>query len=651
MANKYLYGAAAALLLTACSQDEVVSMKQDGINYSVFAKNQTRAANSYCNINLPGSFNVWAQIADEEGKLYIEGDQINKTDANTWVDASGTRYWPQGKSLNFFAHVNGGTNYKYNNGAPTFDNFAVNSDVTRQLDLMYSVNKGAQNNGSPVTLNFRHALSQVCFKASNKTNNLDITISSVSVGHLQGQGTYTYPAVSTDQNIVDPGHDDVDNNLNWQGSSRGSWTLDGANTNVYKAPVNNGLVTIAANAGTANLTCPGDNHGNGFTNVLTLLPQTVAAWNPEIKGADYNGAYFLLDVVLMDKDAAEGAKVVYSGQIAMPVNIAWQEGCRYIYTFIFNEGTNGGYTPDPSDPKPILTSIEYNVTVDDFIPVNGDGNGTNMGTGDHNYASTGIITLNYNYQGAPANKISQIKTDNATYSFTFGSEYSPSAREGYTFLGWAASADATEAVFEEGSAATLSMTEGNANDFTFYAVWSLKDVTNSVVVKFDDGMGNTTSLSVTTINGKGEVTCPEAPSRKYFTFGGWEWNGKTYKPGEKVEFEESNIPSFTAKWTENSFYTMTLKSPYAATVDGNALPLTFKVYVDDDYKFTFPAPVKGEGNNGTFKNWALMDGDVPTTITKATGAEYTLTGDVVFSAGWDFDSSFEGDGSGSTKED
>lgn len=54
-----ILGAMAALMMTACSQDEVVSVKQDGVDYSVVAGKQTRAADSYCQNDLPQSFKVW----------------------------------------------------------------------------------------------------------------------------------------------------------------------------------------------------------------------------------------------------------------------------------------------------------------------------------------------------------------------------------------------------------------------------------------------------------------------------------------------------------------------------------------------------------------------------------------------------------------
>lgn len=79
MKTKYLFGAAAALMMAACSQDELVSVKQDGIAYSVTASKQTRAADSYCNNALPESFKVWARTTD--GNLYINGDVIKNEGA------------------------------------------------------------------------------------------------------------------------------------------------------------------------------------------------------------------------------------------------------------------------------------------------------------------------------------------------------------------------------------------------------------------------------------------------------------------------------------------------------------------------------------------------------------------------------------------
>ena len=470
MKTKYLFGAMAALMMAACSQDEVVSVRQDGIAYGVSAGTQTRAADSYCNNTLPDYFKVWAKSADG---LYINGDKIVNSDG-VWTDADGTRYWPDGKTLDFYAEVNGDEEFSFNNGAPTFNDFTVKDAVAEQVDLMYSVRKGQTKTVDKVQLNFRHALSQVCFRAKNNTKNMSVVIKGVSVGHLTEKGTFTFPAADTDYNYADHSDNNVDPEKEVNG---GTWVIpSGAQYNKkYSVAPLNGNVTLAP--GTAsNLTCPEDSHENGFGQVLTLLPQTVAAWNPTKAGTDWNGAYFLVDLALSniteDDEGAEVSTTVYTGEAAIPVNVAWVQGYRYIYTFVFDEGGNGGWTPDPENPKPVLTTIKYDVTVDDFIPVNPDGGdtengGTNMdGDDETGYEYSTTLNLHTN-DGTGAVRTVKLNSNESTYSFTLSPEYTPS-RDGAEFLGWATAADATTAEYGEGQSVPVNMEE---EKFDLYAVW------------------------------------------------------------------------------------------------------------------------------------------------------------------------------------
>lgn len=479
MKTKYLFGAAAALMMAACSQDELVSVKQDGIAYSVTASKQTRAADSYCNNALPESFKVWARTTD--GNLYINGDVI-KNEGGVWTDQAGTRYWPENKALDFYAQVNGDNEFNFNNGAPTFDNFTVKDNVTEQLDLIYSVNKNVTKPGDgKVVLNFRHALSQVCFRAKNNMKTMQVEIKGVSVGHLTNAGTFAFPAESTDKNYVHPSHgDEVDPNA--PELNGGVWTIpaDAAYNKKYDVTPIDGTVVLPAQCGVKNLTCPEDNHQNGFAQVLTLLPQEVKAWDPTVKGSDYNGAYFLVKVVLSnvvkDDSGAEVATVVYDGLAAVPVNVKWEQGYRYIYTFVFDEGGDGGWTPDPNDPKPVLTNIKYDITVDDFIPVEKDGTKMDTGKDDEKPAETTTYTLVYNANGGvfgtSETRTATGKSTEDTYSFTVDGTFLP-ARDGYTFLGWAETSDATTATIKAGDEVTL---EKAAPSKTIYAVWEKVEV-------------------------------------------------------------------------------------------------------------------------------------------------------------------------------
>ena len=116
-------------------------------------------------------------------------------------------------------------------------------------------------------------------------------------------------------------------------------------------------------------------HTGGVDYTMMLLPQKTAAWDPTVKGENYNGAYFMLKVTI--KDHKHDGKLIYDGWTVVPADIDWKQGYRYTYTFIFDNNGHGGYTPTPNDPKPILAGIQMNLTVDDYI--DGDNTDTPMG--------------------------------------------------------------------------------------------------------------------------------------------------------------------------------------------------------------------------------------------------------------------------------
>lgn len=528
------------MVLTACSQDEEVCVQQDGIAYSVAVPSQTRAADSYCNNSLPNSFKVWALT--NEGELYINGDEIERT-GSTWADKSGTHYWPEGKTLDFYAQVNGDNEFNLNDGAPSFNDFTVKDNVGDQVDLIYAVKKAQSKSGDgKVQLNFRHALSQVCFKAKNNTKAMQVTIKGVSVGHLTNTGSFTFPTTDTDENYVHHS-DDADNKT----LNGGTWAYP-ANAQYnkqYDVTPLTGDVTLSP-GDAQNLTCPGDGHANTFAEVLTLLPQTVEAWDPAQKGADWNGAYFLVDLALSNIATDNGVDVVtdlYTGKAAIPVSVAWEQGYRYIYTFVFDEGGNGGYTPDPSDPQPVLTSIKYDVTVDDFIPVGPDNGNTNM---DADYKYNTILRLHAN-DGTEASQDVSLGSNSTPYAFTLASEYTP-VREGYTFKGWAVAANATEATYVAGDAISIDMTK-NVTDL--YAVWEEDTVT--IVLSYDvvDGTGTIPSQSQKVKAGESATfkISSTAPKKEgQYQFLGWSSTRKTedgtladveFSPGDKITISAS----------------------------------------------------------------------------------------------------------------
>lgn len=388
------------MAMASCSQDETIGINHDGdeITFNVVTNNATRAADVFCNQNLPGGFYVSA-ISD--GKTYIDGDHVTGSNGN-WTNTSGTRYWPE-TPVDFYAHVNAGTSYKWSvDGAgkatAKFENFAVNGTVAEQVDLLYAVKTGQKKADGTVNLNFRHALSQIVFQAKNTNANLYVEIAGVSVANVGGTNTFTFPSVNTEDNIdhpeTGPGDDGVYETGEFgsipYGASWGAW--DNLTSGTEKYDVDFGKTPVKGNNTLVALTTANDAGKEYNSKAMLLLPQKTAAWDPEANpvpdAAGNTGSYLLVDcaifnvagdeyadgdVCLWGKQDEEGAWT--TKELAIPVAFDWQQGKKYVYTLVFGEG-NGGYNPDPEDPDPedpdpVLVPIKFEIEVDEFVPVNG----------------------------------------------------------------------------------------------------------------------------------------------------------------------------------------------------------------------------------------------------------------------------------------
>ena len=400
--KKILLLTAGMLLIAAsCTKNEVVEVNQDGneIQYSVVANKATKAADIYCNNNKPSEFTVYAE--SNNGKTYINGDKITYNGA-TWVNESGTRFWPNDLSLDFYAVVNGTINWDVTaeDTAPaTIDDYEVPTTVSDQKDLLYAVKmdqkKGATAEATEaVSLNFRHALSQIVFQAKNTNENLYVEISGVRIVNVANKNTFTFPTADTDnESLVDDDHDGSFEGTNYADANWGTWNTlapetGAAGKTIY--PVSFDKVVVPGkntNATVVNLT--NNVAGEEFnTNALLLLPQTSNAWNPEtvpapgFDGNAGNGSYFLVDCAMYNiagdefdsaNDTPLWGTIKEHQEAAIPVAINWEQGKKYIYTFVFGEG--GGYDPedpdpeDPDKPDPVLIPITFEVTVDDFVSV------------------------------------------------------------------------------------------------------------------------------------------------------------------------------------------------------------------------------------------------------------------------------------------
>ncbi len=367
--KKVLLGALAVVAMVACSKDDVVEMNRvnDQISYSAVVNSATRAADVFCNNNKPTSFMVSAKHKNQD---YFVDETVTYKDG-AWQSGS-VHYWPNEGEVTFYARVNGTMTYKADS-VPQFENFTVADSVANQVDLMYAVQKQSKSD-SPVTLNFRHALSQIVFEAKKTNNNIHVEVSGVEVHNVANKGTYTFPTTPTVKN-----HEDHDGTINDQTlDNQGSWGT---------------TVTGSADYATAFTAVPVTSEAVSLTNVvdgknsnaMLLMPQSATtAWNPktEPKVPDTTGTYLLIKCCIYnvadasagfqkDKDVALWGTLNEHKQLAVPASFTWEQGKKYIYTLVFGQG-NGGYNPDPVDPEnpePVLVPISYTITVDDFVVV------------------------------------------------------------------------------------------------------------------------------------------------------------------------------------------------------------------------------------------------------------------------------------------
>ncbi len=373
MKKYYFLADGLLLMLGSCSQDDIVeaNLGADEIRFAAVTNGSTRAAGIYNPTNMPASFQVSAM---SQNKVYISDDKIEKQE-NSWVNTTGTRYWPE-DAVDFYAHVNAGGAFVLNSGAPTFNSFSVASDVGHQVDLLYAVKKGQTKSETPVTLNFRHALSQIVFKARNESENIFVQIQGVRVKNVKNSGTYTFPT-TTDPNLPTSGTADSKNRGSWVlADTKVDYNVTFSLTDVKGSKTNPTVVNLTDVLGTT----------------LMLMPQTTNAWNPETN-PDPDGStaaskattdtYLLVDCVIYNVSGegsdlpgdnvclwGDGSNGSYTTkELAIPVKFDWKEGHKYTYTLVFGNG-NGGYDPDPDDPdnpEPVLVPISFEVTVDEFL--------------------------------------------------------------------------------------------------------------------------------------------------------------------------------------------------------------------------------------------------------------------------------------------
>lgn len=382
--KKCFFGAIAVLALASCSNEKVVELSQDQeIKFTVEAgKATSRAHDGYCNNVKPGDFQVWASA---QGKNYFNalGEKYTLQDGVYKPENGTLRYWPESGTVNFFAtkNENGTSTWAFTNPSSLkFTGYTVQATPAAQLDFIYAAKLNVEKTSSAVELNFRHALSQIEFKAQNNNNKIYVEIDEVSVVNVNSKGNITITK-DTSTKFQDHNLGDAADDNDTRGDNRCEWS-DQSVPATYTASFT--AVPVGSSATSLTVT---DASGEYNTNTMYLLPQTLTAWDKtkpaKHQDAENTGSYFLVKALIynvagesVDKTndvvvwgtAPSGEKTSWTTKeiaIPVPASTTWEDGKRYVYTFVFTKTGNGGY--DPDNNKPVLTPITLQVDVDDFV--------------------------------------------------------------------------------------------------------------------------------------------------------------------------------------------------------------------------------------------------------------------------------------------
>ena len=371
MKSKYLAVALSAIALVACNNEDVLEVNQGrGISFQVATEASTRATAT--TTSTIGNFKVWGFT---EGKTLMNGLEVSK-DGDDWT-YNGTIFWPA-TDVDFYSvspAENCGGTVNITKDAQKITGFTVNTDQSKQVDLLYAVNKDETKDdhaASAVSINFRHALSQIVFKAKNTNENLKVIVKGVKIANIKKAGDFTYPAqATTTQNTSESG--------TIVATTQGTWS-NVTTAEKFSAGMDAAGVTLDGVVSTAK-------DLSNATGALFMIPQALTPWNPSTEGCNKsNNVYFLLNCQILsgtDKNIQvwpSDAEEDYA-EIAVPAEtLTWEQGKKYVYTFIFGEGA--GYEPGENpNPDPTLVGIDFDVTVDTFIAVTPDQD-IDMGTGE-----------------------------------------------------------------------------------------------------------------------------------------------------------------------------------------------------------------------------------------------------------------------------
>ena len=428
----------ASLAMVSCSTDETTDLTE-GTNHAlrfsaVTSKTMTRAVTGVADLQRDG-FTI---AAYGNNNMYFLAQKATYN-PNGYFELSRPYYWPSYQltfagwypNLDFFGEV---LDYEYSYGSTSTNRPRVNYitrpvftegtggvqtaerrytityrpeiSIPSQKDVVITRSqptRSAVSPNNPITLNFRHILSQIRVQARKQSGQeLNIRIAGIALRYVTGEGMFEFPDVTTDTKVTSdnaeallealyegwarpstpvntatdqwavisggttPTHEGI--NARW---TNGSWEESAPSNYLSRYELycqnENGYIDLAnpasegAQGEVVSLMFAGADAQ--AREAFTVVPQDLSGHNyTQQSGQNANGAYLAVLIQITDnnnKDAEDNPKQIFPvldetesnkgafGWAAVGLDQKWLPGHRYTYTLLFTDTAAGKKDPDP----------------------------------------------------------------------------------------------------------------------------------------------------------------------------------------------------------------------------------------------------------------------------------------------------------------
>lgn len=355
MRKKVLLAALSALALAACVNDETIEMNPgNALVFRASTENSTRA--TVTTSNTIQDFKVWGYYRKSDNADYTSfmEEQVVSKAGNEWV-YSPVRFWPTWGEVDFYSVSPADVTTNITKDAQQIVNYTVNTDPAQQIDLLYAVNMGCddRNSKNGIPVNFRHALSQVVFKAKTINPNIEVQIESITLNDIMGKGTFTFPKKTTTAITQSNTYEDAAEDKTF-----GTWTLSTNAIDLQHPTIKFDTKTVPTDGTTIDLTSVADG------TAMLLMPQVLAENNYTYDNGGNSETYSespslsirckIYNISGEDKVQVFGSYDNSNTLRNIPFEGTWQQGRKYTYTLIFGEELGD------------LEKVNFTTSVDEF---------------------------------------------------------------------------------------------------------------------------------------------------------------------------------------------------------------------------------------------------------------------------------------------